>query len=870
MSVSALRRNKVIWYILLFVFVFYVLVDPILLYASTPMCPPPSTFDPYYGYCMTDPIDQFGRCSDPYLYNPLLKKCVCYPYCEGGYFYNTNTRTCEPITTSPGGEIVPLEGQLCAIDLNNDGEISQDEVASCVETPQGYLCPLNLARCDVKTKIPSCPSPYTYNNAIGKCEYRPTIGVCQYQPPSCPSPYTYNSATGKCEYQPPVGVCQYQQISLPWQNMLVSWNSPCSMSGPNSPCCERYCEIRWRCYEGDCYYYYDCQTTCTDNCVGMELWHYNAHGTSTLTIYLTPEMLANLVKVTFKWNTNVHAPLYPNACFDDDGSAYFYVNGVLAASKTWGDCQPCRLSVDISPSYFQVGQNTITIQTGNTYEACTSCCRRMYLQFHFNSLYSSGWQCSLDGSLYPSQSACTSNCHGSCPSWGVYNVSTQKCELTPSSSGGWWCSLTNSLYTSQSACTSNCHGSCPSWGVYNVSTQKCELTPTFVCPEGYFEVNNKCIGGCPYSGSSCMYYNGEWVCSPSKCFTESQVQDDEPDVVPGGYEDDAEMSDDGVCLGTVYIFNGKKMRCRKAGIQTGFHNCCDEAQGKIYDSTGSTGMMLGDAIKAIYLCLDLIKKARFLSQVKAFELVGNQVKLLDAYGRTIGTVTGAEVKVWDALAKSGKLPDIGAQPGTVFQFDFQSNYADYINSYLETMAPTLAAQIISMALTKAIDDPVLAAAVDLVAQAIFASLGWVSPWTVALSALNLVMSLFMGSCDEQDIITSTLNDSGYCHYVGTRCIKKLPLVGCVQKAKVYCCFNSKLARIIHEQGRPQLTTFGSSGGWGSAKRPNCRGFTPEEFQSIDFGQIDFSEYVADIQRRVRQNLEPQIMDIFQKSMENIQ
>jgi len=763
LGISRLRKNKVVWFTSLFILIFYTLVDPILLYASNPLCPPPGTFDSYEGYCTTNPTGQFGECPSPYLYSSILKKCIAYPYCEGSYVYNANTKTCEPLTVSPvSGGTISLSGQWCVVDLNKDGEIDNSEFAYCVNTPQGYLCPLGLVKCNMQEKTVSCSSPYVYN-----------------------------SATGKCEYQPTTGTCQYQQISLPWQNMFVSWSSPCSYKGPNLS---------------------------SNNCVVFEFWVYNAYGSSTLTVNLTPEMVNALTNVTFDWCTDTYAP---NPCLDDDGSASFYVNGVLAASRGWGDCEPCNLSVNISPSYFKVGQNTITVQTGGTYKACTSCCRRMYLRFCFSSLSVSGWQCSLN----------------------------------------------NSFYTSQDACASNCHGACPLSGAYNTSTQKCELAPSAVCPSGSVDTGGNQCASCPHSNSTCVYYNGEWVCPSSPCFTEEQIEDDEPDEPPSGYENDRAIDEEGNCLGTIYIFSGKKMRCRPAGLQTGFHNCCDEAQGKLYDSTGSTGMMLGDAIKAVYLCLDLVKKARFLSQVKAFELVGNQVNLLDAYGQVVNVVTGAEAEVWQALAQSGKLPNVGTG---VFQFDFQTNYSDYINAYLNEMAPTLAAQIVTMALTRAIDDPVLSAAVDLVAQAIFASLGWVSPWTVALSALNLVMSLFMGSCDEQDVITSTYKESGYCHYVGSRCVKKLPLVGCVQKAKVYCCFNSKLARIIHEQGRPQLTTFGPSGGWGSAKRPNCRGFTPEEFQSIDFGKIDFSEYVGDIQRRVRQNLEPQIMDIFQKSMENIQ
>ncbi len=61
------------------------------------------------------------------------------------------------------------------------------------------------------------------------------------------------------------------------------------------------------------------------------------------------------------------------------------------------------------------------------------------------------------------------------------------------------------------------------------------------------------------------------------------------------------------------------------------------------------------------------------------------------------------------------------------------------------------------------------------------------------------------------------------------------------KKKSFCCFNSKLGRIFNEQERPQLGK-----GWGSAEGPQCRGFAPEEFQKLDFSEIDLSEFIVDI------------------------
>mgnify|MGYP001597135605 CR=1 FL=1 len=89
----------------------------------------------------------------------------------------------------------------------------------------------------------------------------------------------------------------------------------------------------------------------------------------------------------------------------------------------------------------------------------------------------------------------------------------------------------------------------------------------------------------------------------------------------------------------------------------------------------------------------------------------------------------------------------------------------------------------------------------------------------------------------------------------------------------YCCFsfNSKLARIIHEQGRPMLKTFQSQQGgiWGDTKQPNCRGLTPEEFQGLDFSQMDLSEYFEDIKTKATATVQQNVGDKVQKYFDNI-
>jgi len=124
--------------------------------------------------------------------------------------------------------------------------------------------------------------------------------------------------------------------------------------------------------------------------------------------------------------------------------------------------------------------------------------------------------------------------------------------------------------------------------------------------------------------------------------------------------------------------------------------------------------------------------------------------------------------------------------------------------------------------------------------------------------LSQVIKQIVDHCSTDDETTDFRNNSGQCIYLGDYCKEKWPIVGCVQSARSYCCFNSMLARIIQQQGRPQLPEMGD---FGTPTAPNCRGFTAQEFQSLDFAKIDLSEYTAEIQTATQSSMENKVNGI---------
>ncbi len=106
-------------------------------------------------------------------------------------------------------------------------------------------------------------------------------------------------------------------------------------------------------------------------------------------------------------------------------------------------------------------------------------------------------------------------------------------------------------------------------------------------------------------------------------------------------------------------------------------------------------------------------------------------------------------------------------------------------------------------------------------------------------------SLGLASCSAEEKQLATSRSKKLCHQIGTYCPKKV-LGQCVTKETSFCCFPTKMAKIFHEQGRAQLGI-----GWGSAKDPECRGFTIQELSRIDFSKLDLQELYADIAKTLK-------------------
>jgi conjugal transfer mating pair stabilization protein TraN len=97
-------------------------------------------------------------------------------------------------------------------------------------------------------------------------------------------------------------------------------------------------------------------------------------------------------------------------------------------------------------------------------------------------------------------------------------------------------------------------------------------------------------------------------------------------------------------------------------------------------------------------------------------------------------------------------------------------------------------------------------------------------------------SVGLGGCSEGERTLNQKRQAGLCHSIGTYCAKKV-LGKCIKKQSTYCCFNNKLLKAFHVQGRPQIKL-----GWRShAEIPNGQ----EQIQFQRYESSDWKSYGDD-------------------------
>ena len=135
------------------------------------------------------------------------------------------------------------------------------------------------------------------------------------------------------------------------------------------------------------------------------------------------------------------------------------------------------------------------------------------------------------------------------------------------------------------------------------------------------------------------------------------------------------------------------------------------------------------------------------------------------------------------------------------------------------------------------------------------ALFWVG---LALMVYNMLSGMYM-TCKPGEYELVCKAEAGLCIYTGKECVSEGPF-GCNKEVKVYMCYSSQISKVINEYGLPQIYdpnchAEDCDAGFSSASC-GCRtayttdntpintrhkGFSVDEFQRLDFGEIPISE-----------------------------
>jgi len=785
----------------------------------TPACPDGGVLNTVRDRCEKTVINE---CPEGYTYDSVHDICVKNVDCGDGVFIPERNR-CEKsvILTCPAG--YTLVGNKCVADPScSAGTTYNSEYDKCVESftkecPSGYTYNDATGRCEAE---PICPSGFTYNAVTNRCETRATVSY------NCPSGTYYNSSTGKCEATP-----DSQSDDITASVSCSSWGydyNECSIDG-----IDEIKSVKLQSQTSDA----GCRTAFTTD-TGTALC------SSQTTEVPTPGSCFNFDPKTLWWCSSC-------------SSSYNWLTG-----ETTYTCNNCQYGIVPQYSYYSYRCSECEGETNDyfiTNYKCSNCQSYLGLMslvttFGITSDRKKIWVkggcrgtfeingsgCPIGYTHYTSSNICVK-----CPIGTTYNSSTGKCETNPSTT--YSCPSGSTL--SGTLCIAN--PSCPSGGTFDGNADICWTHYTPVCPDGitYDSNANLCV-----ATPTCS--SGTLNPDTDKCELVANAD-------CGGWTYDSNLN---VCYSSPVCSYGLYDKNLHKCAATVSRNCGTYAYDSVdrvcyapvscptdptfplSDTIGYSAELDKCVSDAEHICPSRNTYTyTWNSDVLKCELIPickEGVFTPETNGCYVGDLT-CPVGDYPCMPINGKnycSPNPCEQWSSALEYDDTQEGANdkQADGQVDENGNCLGTIYVFNGNDYRCRPPGLQ--------------------TGGSNCCKKTTTWFgLGQCNEREKILAKLRSwgklDGQCHYVGSYCAVKVFKL-CIQKKKTYCCFHSVLARIIQEQGRQQLGID-----WGSPKSPNCRGFTPEEFQRIDFSKIDFSEWYEDLQKRINDNL-----NVFKKEM----
>ncbi len=364
-------------------------------------------------------------------------------------------------------------------------------------------------------------------------------------------------------------------------------------------------------------------------------------------------------------------------------------------------------------------------------------------------------------------------------------------------------------------------------------------------------ISQRCISGAVGGSGTCYAYEEVWDCGydtsyetivhagtqvdcpggarcmGSECFDTSNKKSGDfayavamLQVAQFG-EHDLQCTGDGTDIevgNTCRIFTGEAMECKKA--LGGYVDCCEAPEGvSIFDYVNLTMSSLKMASSVEAISRHGMSGAHFGYWQAAKDAVweGASTLIKGEWSSVMGNASGAFQDTIAGTVTEGVIGEFQAQlMKKAYDFMVEMGAESAANAVFTQNAAGTGMQLSSQAL------------------AVVNFIGMV--YTIYVIADLLIKIIW--ECEEKEFELGAKKETRQCHFVGSYCASKA-LGSCVEKRESYCCFSSVVARIIQEQGRPQLGM-----NFGSPESPRCEGLTPDQLAKMDWSRIDLSEWIG--------------------------
>ena len=265
------------------------------------------------------------------------------------------------------------------------------------------------------------------------------------------------------------------------------------------------------------------------------------------------------------------------------------------------------------------------------------------------------------------------------------------------------------------------------------------------------------------------------------------------------------------------VFKGEAMECKKA--LGGYVDCCEAPE----------GISVTDYVRLTMGSLKMASSVEALSRTGSFFNPGYWQAAQGAVSAGAKElVTGNWGGVMDAA--TGQFNQLGtelATDGIIAQFKEQMMKMTY-DAMKDLGADAAADAMFQQGATEG--------GMQLSSQAM-AAVNFIGAVYTAYVIADLMVKIIW-KCEEDEFELGAKKETRQCTYVGSYCASEV-LGSCVEKRESYCCFGSVVARVVQEQGRPQLGM-----NFGDVKAPTCEGLTPADMQRIDWNKIDLGEWIG--------------------------